>query len=63
MLGIERGVSAIQISLAYVMQQPFPIFPIIGPRNLEELDSSLGAVDVQLSEEEIRWLNLEIERF
>ena len=62
LLGIERGVSAIQISLAYVMQQPFPIFPIIGPRNLEELDSSLGAVGVQLSEEEIRWLNLEIER-
>ena len=62
LLGVERGVSAIQISLAYVMQQPFPIFPIIGPRNLEELDSSLGAVDVQLSEEEIRWLNLEIER-
>ena len=62
LLGIERGVSAIQISLAYVMQQPFPIFPIIGPRNLEELDSSLGTVGVQLSEEEIRWLNLEIER-
>jgi aryl-alcohol dehydrogenase-like predicted oxidoreductase len=61
LLGREKGSSAIQISLAYVMQQPFPIFPIIGPRNLDELDSSLGAVDVELTEKEMQWLNLEIE--
>ena len=60
-LGREKGSSAIQISLAYVMQQPFPIFPIIGPRNLDELDSSLGAVTVELTEKEMQWLNLEIE--
>jgi aryl-alcohol dehydrogenase-like predicted oxidoreductase len=43
------------------MQQPFPIFPIIGPRNLDELNSSLGAKDVELTEKEMQWLNLEIE--
>ena len=61
LLGQEKRSSAIQISLAYVMQQPFPIFPIIGPRNLDELNSSLGAKDVELTEKEMQWLNLEIE--
>jgi len=60
-LGEKKGCSAIQISLAYVLHQPFPIFPIIGPLRLEELSSNLGALEIELSPDEMRWLNLESE--
>jgi len=57
-LGEKTGYSAIQISLAYVLHQPFPIFPLIGPGNLEELASSLAASAIELSDDDMRWLNL-----
>ena len=58
-LGEQNGASAIQIVLAYVLHQPFPIFPLIGPRTPDELTSSLGGVEIELSDEQMCWLNLE----
>jgi len=58
-LAEKRGVLPINIALAYVLCQPFPTFPIIGPRTLEETRTSLPALDVELSPEELAWLNLE----
>lgn len=55
----ERGVLPINIALAYVLSQPFPTFPLIGPRALSETRTSLPALDIQLSPAELRWLNLE----
>jgi predicted dehydrogenase/aryl-alcohol dehydrogenase-like predicted oxidoreductase len=55
----KKGVLPINIALAYVLNQPFPTFPLIGPRTLEELRTSLPALDVELSAEEVKWLNLE----
>ena len=55
----SRNVEPIVIALAYVLCQPFPTFPLIGPRTLHELHSSLVALDVQLKESELRHLNLE----
>ena len=58
-LATDRGVQPVNIALAWVLHQPFSTFPIIGPRTCEELDASLDALDVRLSEEELAWLNLE----
>jgi aryl-alcohol dehydrogenase-like predicted oxidoreductase len=58
-LADSRGVSAIQIALAYVIRQPFPCFPLIGPRQIEETRSSVAAIDIELSPAELRWLNLD----
>ncbi len=55
----EWGVLPINIALAYVLCQPFPTFPLIGPRALSETRTSLPALDIELSPEELRWLNLE----
>ena len=60
-LGEKRGYSAIQLSLAYAVHLPFPIFPIVGPANLEEMASSLGALSLELSPAELAWMNLETE--
>jgi predicted dehydrogenase/aryl-alcohol dehydrogenase-like predicted oxidoreductase len=48
--------SPIHVALAYVLAQPFPSIPLIGPRTLGELDDSLLALDIRLSPEQVRWL-------
>jgi len=58
-LARKRGVLPIQIALAYVLCQPFPTLALIGPRTLAETRTSLPALDIALSADELRWLNLE----
>ncbi|HEX4203559.1 MAG TPA: aldo/keto reductase [Ktedonobacteraceae bacterium] len=55
----RRGVLPINIALAYVLCQPFPTFPLIGPRQLSETRTSFPALTIELTPEELRWLNLE----
>jgi aryl-alcohol dehydrogenase-like predicted oxidoreductase len=55
----EHGVLPINIALAYVLSQPFPTFPLIGPRALSETRTSFPGLSVTLTPEELRWLNLE----
>lgn len=57
-LGKEKGASTIQIALAYVLNQSFPTAAIIGPRNEAEMKSCLEATKIELSVEEIKWLDL-----
>ena len=55
----KKGVLPINIALAYVLNQPFPTFALIGPRLLSETHTSLPALDVELTPTEVKWLNLE----
>nr|WP_243233456.1 aldo/keto reductase [Microbacterium sp. CIAB417] len=57
-LGAERGVPTTAIALAYVLAQPFPTFPLFGPRTIEETRSSMRGLTVDLTPEEVAWLNL-----
>jgi aryl-alcohol dehydrogenase-like predicted oxidoreductase len=58
-MAAKRGVQPINIALAYVLCQPFPTFPLIGPRTLNETRVALQGLEVQLAPEELRRLNLE----
>ena len=60
-LGTKYGFSPIQVSLSYCVHLPFPMFPVVGPANLDEMNSSIAALDLQLTDKEVHWLNLEIE--
>lgn len=55
-LAAQKGVAPINIAAAYVLNQPFPIFALIGPRVIRELRSSLAALEVDLNEAEMAWL-------
>ncbi|MEC9414191.1 MAG: aldo/keto reductase, partial [Pseudomonadota bacterium] len=52
----EKGFEPIEVALAYVLNQSFPTFPLIGPRNLFETESSVKSLEINLSHEDIRWL-------
>jgi predicted dehydrogenase/aryl-alcohol dehydrogenase-like predicted oxidoreductase len=58
-LAAKRGVLPINIALAYVLNQPFPTFALIGPRTLSETRTSWPALEIELSPTELRWLNIE----
>ncbi len=51
-LADEKNATPAQVSLAWLLEQDVVDAPIIGPRTPEQLDDSLGALDVSLSEEE-----------
>jgi predicted dehydrogenase/aryl-alcohol dehydrogenase-like predicted oxidoreductase len=55
----KRNVLPINIALAYVLAQPFPTFALIGPRQLSETRTSFAALEIDLTPDEVRWLNLE----
>jgi aryl-alcohol dehydrogenase-like predicted oxidoreductase len=55
----QFGVSTNAVAAAWVLAQSFPSFALVGSRSVEEIDSSLQAFDVNLSEHQARWLNLE----
>lgn len=57
-LAQRRGVAPINIALAYVLNQPFPCFALIGPRTMAETRSSLAALSIELSAAELAWLDL-----
>lgn len=52
----ECGLSVSQIVLGYMAGQPFPVIPILGCKNHEQLRDSLRAADVVLSGEQIAFL-------
>ena len=58
-LAAAKRVTAGQIALAYVLNQPLNIFPLIGPHTIDEMNESLDALPVVLTPAERQWLNLE----
>ena len=57
-LGSELGVPATAIALAFVLGQPFPTFPLFGPRSIGESRSSMQGLGVELTDDQLAWLDL-----
>ncbi|HEY0565775.1 MAG TPA: aldo/keto reductase [Terriglobales bacterium] len=51
-----RGVSNAQVALAWMLSKPWITAPIIGASKMHHLEDALGALDVKLSEDEVRRL-------
>ncbi len=52
----KRGVAVNDVAVAYISSHPFPSAAIVGPLNVSELKSSLGAADIKLTPEEVAQL-------
>ncbi len=57
-LANEMNTDAQNIAGAWPLNLKFPSFALIGPRIIDELDSSLKNLDIELTEEQTNWLNL-----
>jgi aryl-alcohol dehydrogenase-like predicted oxidoreductase len=57
-LAEAKGLTLSQVALAYVMNQPLNIFALVGCRTGAEFENNVVALDVQLTAEEIAWLEL-----
>jgi aryl-alcohol dehydrogenase-like predicted oxidoreductase len=57
-VGGAKNVTVRQVALAYVLLQPFPIVGLIGPSSVVHLESALDALDVELTPDEIEYLDL-----
>ena len=57
-LGAKLGVPATAVALAFVLTQPFPTFPLFGPRTIAESRSSMAGLSVALDAAQIAWLDL-----
>ncbi len=51
-LAKEKGCTMAQLALAWCMNQPGVTSPIIGPRTMEQLADNLGALDVEITDED-----------
>jgi aryl-alcohol dehydrogenase (NADP+) len=52
----SRGVTGSQIALAWLLNKPHIASPIIGATKLDHLDQAIAALDIHLSEEEVKRL-------
>jgi aryl-alcohol dehydrogenase-like predicted oxidoreductase len=58
-LAKERNVTVPQIALAYILQSPLDVYPLVGAANGDEYAQNVEALDLALTEAERAWLNLE----
>lgn len=52
----EHGVSSSQIALAWILSKPYVTAPIIGATKMDHLDQAIAALDIKLSEDEVKQL-------
>lgn len=57
-LAAEKGLTAAQVALAYVMNHPMNVFMVVGSSSGEKFRLNLEAGEVKLTGEEMAWLDL-----
>ena len=55
-LAKEKGVSGAQIALAWLLHQPVVTAPIVGASKMKHLDDAIAAVNVKLTDDEVKAL-------
>ena len=56
-LARAKGYSTNQIALAWIMHHPFDAFPIAAPHSLQQMDDTMKAAGIELTDEEFERLN------
>jgi len=57
-LAAEKGLTAAQIALAYVLNQPMNVFVVVGSSSGEKFRLNIEACSVNLTRQETAWLDL-----
>ncbi|MHB1485464.1 MAG: aldo/keto reductase [Saccharofermentanales bacterium] len=56
-ISLDTGKPVSQIALAFMLKQPFPVFPIVGFANESQLFDAVEATDIDLTKEQIIYLS------
>jgi aryl-alcohol dehydrogenase-like predicted oxidoreductase len=56
-LADRHGATPTQVALAWVLAHPYPVYAVVGPRSLEELQDCIAALELDLSPDELDWLD------
>jgi aryl-alcohol dehydrogenase-like predicted oxidoreductase len=51
-LAAEKGVTSSQVAMAWLLRQPGVTAPIVGPRTMAHFEDNLGAVNVEITDED-----------
>jgi len=57
-LAKEKGVTAAQIALAFVMNQPMNMYAVVGPHAVQKFKENVAAAELKLTPQELDWLDL-----
>ena len=57
-LAADKGCTVAQIALAFIVNSKMNVLPISGVANRDELKSTIDAVNIRLSQNELNWLDL-----
>ncbi|RCX09865.1 aryl-alcohol dehydrogenase-like predicted oxidoreductase [Anaerobacterium chartisolvens] len=60
-LAEEKGRTIAQIALAFIVNSKMNVFPVSGVANRAELQSTIDAVNIELTDKELAWLDLKID--
>lgn len=58
-LAHKKGYTVPQIALAWLLHQNFPVAPVVAATNVKRMESNLVATTIQLTADEVRWLDLQ----
>ena len=61
-LAEEKGISVAQTALAWIYNQKFDVYALSSPVTKQQLDANIKAMEIELTDMEVKWLNLEVER-
>ena len=58
-LASEMGATVPQIALAWILSQKMDVYPIVSSQNADRFASNVKALEIKLSESDIKWLDLQ----
>lgn len=61
-LAKEKGVTAAQIALAFVMNQPMNMYAVVGPHGVQKFKENVTAAELKLTPQEMDWLDLKTDQ-
>ena len=58
----EKNVNVSQLAMAWLYNQPQNVYAIVSTSSAERMKSNIEAMDIKLTDEESKYLNLEIDK-
>ena len=55
----KKGITVAQAAMAWIYNQKFDVFALSSPVTQGQIDQNIAAIEIELTDEEVAWLNLQ----